>query len=125
MPLGEPIKLRLKPETEQRVTYEAQARGIAVTAVLREKVEQAMDMAGQVAEFRRELDAGFYDLRERQEDFSELLQIKSTAHEDGYNISAIYEIILLLRSIAGTERLSNAHREMKKLGLTPFNPDNK
>ncbi|MBY6230656.1 MULTISPECIES: hypothetical protein [Halomonas] len=126
MPLGSVLRLQLEQEVEDRVRHEAAFRGVAYQVVLREKIDQAMDLAGQVAAFRREMDAGFYDLRERQEDLTEWLTSLSAPGQGdtGANPSAVYELLLLMRSLAGTERLGRAHREMKRLGLTPYNPDN-
>lgn len=128
MPLGSVLRLQLEQEVEDRVRHEAVFRGVAYQVVLREKIDQAMDLAGQVAAFRREMDAGFHDLRERQEDLAEWLQGSSSSDpgqgDTGPNPSAVYELLLLMRSLAGTERLTQAHREIKRLGLTPYNPDN-
>lgn len=121
MPLGEPIKLRLELGTEERVTAEAAARGMHIAPLLREKIDMGMD----VSLLRRELDEGFHDLRERQNDFADMLaNLSPGGSSSTMEVSAIYELLLLVRSLAGTKRITEAHQEMKRLGLKPYNPDN-
>jgi hypothetical protein len=103
MALGEPIKLRLSVEKEVIYQAEAQARGKPLGTYLRERLEVQDDLAAELAALRRAID-------------------RAPGRSDGTAASAdmgvMLELLLLVRSIAGPQKMQMVQQELQRIGLS-------
>jgi hypothetical protein len=107
MALGEPIKLRLSAESQRQYEEVAAARGLPLATYLRDRLEHGDRVTEQLAELRL-LVAEALTAR-NQEMPSSRLQPES---------GMLLEILLLLRQVVPAEKLSLAHGELRRQGIT-------
>lgn len=109
--LGDPLTVRLTPE--KHALYEAAAAhsGKPLSTYLRERLEEADKVAEELFALRRSV-AGLHN---KIEDLAEIAPSVEAAREDVS--SPQVEALMLLRAIAGTERIKVVHGELRRLGL--------
>lgn len=112
MALGSPVQLRLSPD--QRMIYEDEAarQGKALATYLRERLEAQDNKQARSAALRTELANGMAELR----GILERRDITPTGVI--CEPSVMLELLLLLRSLAGPDRLKMTHAELKRQGLS-------
>ncbi len=108
MALGEPIKLRLSLEQQHQYEEEAAARGLPLGTYLRQRLEQGDQVAEQLAELRRLVVAGFQEREDRGE---------TDSAPRPADTGMLVEMLLLLRSVVGADKLQVAHGELRRQGL--------
>ncbi|EBC1886512.1 mobilization protein [Salmonella enterica] len=118
MALGEPIKFRLTPEKHAQYEDEAARLGKPLGTYLRERLEADDAVRDELAALRREV-ASLHHMIEDLADAGPRGQA-----EPGTNPVQI-ETLLLLRAIAGPERMKPVKGEMKRLGIDVWTPDGK
>lgn len=127
MAFGDPINLRLSAAAEAEYTAEAARRTIPLRTLLRDRLEAGAVTLAELRELRDELMA----LRQLRAEFSELRQAvealpASTGHEgaqppsDPLLVALQLESLLLLRALAGREKVASAQAEMRRRGLEPL-----
>lgn len=113
MALGSPVQLRLSPD--QRMIYEDEAarQGRPLATYLRERLEAQDAEKARSEALRTELANGMAELRGIVE------RKGSPSHEDTTGDSSIFlELLILMRAIAGPDRIKMVHAELKRQGLT-------
>ena len=116
MALGDPIQVRLSPEKQALLEDEAARKGKRLATYLRELLEGENDLQGELAALRREV----VSLHHVIEDLADT-GLRGQA-EPGTNPVQI-ETLLLLRAIAGPERMKPVKGEMKRLGIDVWTPE--
>src|SRR5690606_13741119 len=114
--LGAPIHVRLSPEKQALLEDEAARKGKRLATYLRELLEGENDLEGELAALRREV----VSLHHVIEDLADT-GLRGQA-EPGTNPVQI-ETLLLLRAIAGPERMKPVKGEMKRLGIDVWTPE--
>src|SRR5690554_6840360 len=110
MALGDPIQVRLSPEKQVLLEDEAARKGKRLATYLRELLESENDLQGELAALRREV----VSLHHVIEDLADT-GLRSDQSGPGPNAVQI-ETLLLLRAIAGPERMKPVKGELKRLG---------
>lgn len=100
MTLGNPIKLRLHPEQQRQLRQEAAARGMSFGAYLRARLEQSDGLGQQFIALRRLIEDG-----------------KRSTAQSATDASMMIEMLLLLRSVVGGDKLRIVHGELRRHGL--------
>lgn len=118
MALGEPIKFRLTPEKHAQYEDEAARLGKPLGTYLRERLEAADETRDELLAMRQQLTA----LHHMIEDLADAGPRGQA--EPGTNPVQI-ETLLLLRAIAGPERMKPVKGEMKRLGIDVWTPEGK
>src|SRR5690606_22205957 len=118
MALGDPIQVRLSPEKQALLEDEAARKGKRLATYLRELLEGENDLQGELAAIRREV-ASLHHMIEGLADAGPRGQA-----EPGTTPVQI-ETLLLLRAIAGPERMKPVKGEMKRLGIDVWTPEGK
>lgn len=118
MALGNPIQIRLSPEKQFILEREAEAAGKPLGTFLREKLEGETDTRDELAALRRAVDADLGAIR----DAVTSIQDRSAPTHAGTGPSRadnglLLEIALLLRAIAGPERMKLVQTELRRLGF--------
>jgi len=108
MALGEPIKLRLSVERQHQYEEEAAARGMPLGTYLRQRLEHGDQVAEQLAELRRSIEDGFTELHQ---------QTVAGPAPGAAEAGMMTEMLLLLRSAVGGDKLQIAHGELRRQGL--------
>lgn len=127
MAFGDPINLRLSAAAEAEYTAEAARRTIPLRTLLRERLEAGANTLAELRELRDELS----DLRHLRDELSELCRAVEAipalaGHEspppqsDPLLIALQLESVMLLRQLAGREKVTNAHAEMRRRGVDPL-----
>ncbi|CCJ51901.1 MULTISPECIES: mobilization protein [Pseudomonadota] len=118
MALAEPIKLRISPEKHAQYEDEAARRGKPLGTYLRERLEAGDSVRDELAAMRRELAS----LHHAVEDLAAAGQ--RPADGDGQGATAVQiETLLLLRAIAGPDRMTTIRGELKRLGVQTWTPE--
>ncbi|QPT38950.1 Uncharacterised protein [Oligella ureolytica] len=117
MALGDPIQVRLSPEKQLILEDEAARKGKRLATYLRELLESENDVQGELAALRRDV-ASLHHMVEDLADSG----LRTSDTEQAANPVQI-EILLLLRAIAGPERMKPVNGEMKRLGISVWTPD--
>jgi hypothetical protein len=106
MALGEPIKLRLSIERQHQYEEAAAARGMPLGTYLRQRLEEGDQVGEQLAELRRLI-----------EDGSNEQHSPGNAGLSSAEAGMMVEMLLLLRSVVGGDKLQVAHGELRRQGL--------
>lgn len=117
MALGEPIKFRLTPEKHAQYEDEAARLGKPLGTYLRERLEADDAVRDELAALRREV----VSLHHVIEDLADT-GLRYDQSGPGPNAVQI-ETLLLLRAIAGPERMKPVKGEMKRLGIDVWTPE--
>lgn len=121
MTLGYPIQVRLSPEKQTILEDEAARKGKKLATYLRERLEAEHDVYGELTSLRREL----ANLHHTVEDLLSAVEPRQ-ADGGGRSVIAIQiETLLLLRSIAGPDRMKTIRGELKRLGYDVWTQDGK
>lgn len=114
MALSEPVNLRLGIDQKRQYEDDAVRRGMPLTTYLRRRLEQGDQVSEQLAELRRLIvdaqsgPASHEDSR-AGEAASDPSAVPSTA--------MLVEVLLLLRSAVGEDKLRLVHGELRRQGL--------
>lgn len=120
MALGDPIQVRLSPEKQALLEDEAARKGKKLATYLRERLEAEDDVHGELASLRRELAS----LHHTVEDLA--AAGPRPAEGGGQGVTAIQiETLLLLRAVAGPDRMKTIRGELKRLGYDIWTQDEK
>lgn len=113
MALGSPVQLRLSPD--QRMIYEDEAaqQGKALATYLRERLEAQDNEKTRSAALRAELANGMAELRGIVERGG-----SSTPGDYAGDQSILLELLILMRAVAGPDRIKMAHAELRRQGLS-------
>lgn len=121
MTLGYPIQVRLSPEKQTILEDEAARKGKKLATYLRERLEAEHDVYGELTSLRREL----ANLHHTVEDLLSAVEPRQ-AGGGGRSVMAMQiETLLLLRSIAGPDRMKTIRGELKRLGYDVWTQDGK
>ncbi len=113
MSLGNPVQIRLHSEKQKALEIQAARKGKALATYLREIVE-GNDLHAELTTMRMDLAA----LRNSAE--ANVAQNEKD-HEVSEN-AILLEVLLLLRSIAGPDRMSIVDGEMRRIGFEIWKP---
>ena len=127
MAFGDPINLRLSAAAEAEYTAEAARRTIPLRTLLRERLEAGASTLAELRELRDEL----LDLRQVRDELLALRRaveaLPSSSGPDGAQppsdplmVALQLESLLLLRALAGRDKVSSAQAEMRRRGLEPL-----
>lgn len=113
MALGSPVQLRLSPD--QRMIYEDEAarQGKPLATYLRERLEAQDDKKDRSAALRAELANGMAELRGIVERGG-----SSTPGDKTGDSSILLELLILMRAIAGPDRIKMTHAELRRQGIS-------
>lgn len=117
MALGEPIKFRLTPEKHAQYEDEAARLGKPLGTYLRERLEADDAVRDELAELRREV----VGLHRAVEDLAG--EGPRAGGGDEGTKAVMLEVLLLLRAVAGADKLKMAQGELKRLGLPIWTPE--
>jgi len=120
MTLGDPIQIRLSTEKQVLLEDEAARKGKKLATYLRERLEAEDDVYGELASLRREL----VSLHHTVEDLAVALPQPTDGTGQGGTAIQI-ETLLLLRAIAGPDRMKTIRSELKRLGYDIWTQDGK
>ena len=109
MALGEPIKFRLTPEKHAQYEDEAARLGKPLGTYLRERLEADDAVRDELAELRREV----VGLHRAVEDLAG--EGPRAGGGDEGTKAVMLEVLLLLRAVAGADKLKMAQGELKRL----------
>jgi hypothetical protein len=112
MALGEPIKLRLKTDSQRHYEEAAAARGLPLATYLRDRLEHGDRVIEQLAELRL-LVTEALAVRDHEKP-----ELTASAHSDAVNSGMLIEILLLLRQVVPADKLNVAHGELRRQGIT-------
>jgi len=112
MALGHPVQVRLNPSRQLIYEDEAARQGKALATYLRERLEAQDDEQARSAALRAELANGMAELRGIVERGGSSATGDSTGDP-----RILLELLILMRAIAGPEKLKMAHAELKRQGL--------
>lgn len=119
MALGEPVKVRLTRERHALLEAEAARTGKPLSTYLREVIEEAHELHGTLAALRRDVTL----LHDRLDDLGEQRPSSTAASA---SVTAVQvETLLLLRALAGPDRLKAVRGELKRIGYDVWTPDGK
>lgn len=112
MTLGHPIQIRLNPSRQIIYEDEAAQQGKALATYLRERLEAQDDEQARSAALRTELANGMAELRGILERGG-----NSTLRDSTGDPSILLELLILMRAVAGPDKIKMAHAEIKRQGL--------
>jgi len=118
MALGHPIQLRLNPDRQLAYEDEAARQSKALATYLRERLEAQDDEQARSESLRAELANGMAELRGIVERNGSNLSSNAIGEQ-----SMMLELLLLLRAVAGPDRLKMTHAELKRQGLQVWNAE--
>ncbi|KKO70264.1 hypothetical protein AAV32_17475 (plasmid) [Kerstersia gyiorum] len=113
MALGSPVQLRLSPDKRMIYEDEAARQGKALATYLRERLEAQDDEQARSAALRAELANGMAELRGIVERGG-----SSTPGDKTGDPSILLELLILMRAVAGPDRIKMAHAELRRQGLS-------
>jgi|SRR5690606_2114488 len=116
--LGNPLTLRLSPEKHLDYEDEAARRGKPLSTYLRERLEAGDAVHDELIAIHRKL----INLQIAIDDLADGEPL-TTETPSGQEISVMLEILLLLRSIAGMEKMTMVKRELMRLGYTAWSAE--
>lgn len=112
--MANPIPIRLSDEKWAYYSEQAQAAGIGLSTYLKRRLEQGDQVAEQLAELRRIVAEGFGELREQGDSGSAVAGSGGLAPAEA---GMMTEMLILLRSVVGGDKLQVAHGELRRQGL--------
>lgn len=112
MALGHPVQVRLNPSRQLIYEDEAARQGKALATYLRERLEAQDDEQARSAALRAELANGMAELRGIVERGG-----TSTSGNNAADQSMLLELLILMRAVAGPDKIKMAHAEMKRQGV--------
>lgn len=118
MALGLPIQLRLEPQKQALYEEEAANKGLPMATYLRQRLTKDDVDHERNEALRREINNGMAEIRAL---LSELDGASRGAEGGQLDQSMMLEMLLLLRAVAGPERMKMAHGELKRQGLKIWN----
>ncbi|MBB2973718.1 mobilization protein [Mesorhizobium sp. RMAD-H1] len=116
--LGNPLTLRLSPEKHLQYEDEAARRGKPLGTYLRERLEAGDAVHDELAAIRREL----FGLHRAIDDLVNE-GLRTVEKRSGGTTPLMLEILLLLRAVAGMDKLTMVKGELRRLGYMPWNKE--
>ena len=111
MALGNPIQLRLEASRQREYENAAAAEGKPLATYLRERLEQADNNSQALERVRQDLAASVFELR----------SLIENSTEEGSDQAILLEMLLLIRSLSGVDKLKMAQAELKRKGFSSWN----
>lgn len=124
MPLGDPINIRLNIEKQAIFEDEAARQGKKLATYLRERLESDDAARVELEALRHELGAGLAAIRHAIEDNRKrgAAAPAGTAAPGQIDTGLLLEMVLLLRTIGGPEKMKVAQSELKRQGFNSWTP---
>lgn len=116
MRLGQPIKLRLSPDKQLAYEDEAARQGIALSTYLRGRLDALDADQARNEALRAELANGMAELRGIVERGGNAAPGDTSGGTSG-DTSMMLELLILMRAVAGPDKIKMAHAELKRQGL--------
>lgn len=122
MALGKPIQIRL--EEEQQLYFEDMAaiHKTPLSTYIREFLTEKVKEIEKEEALKQEIRAGFFELKNMMNSKSkEKKEIEKKEVTPPINESTLMELLLLVRTIAGPERMKFVHGELKRQNFAIWN----
>lgn len=112
MALGHPIQVRLNPSRQLIYEDEAARQGKPLATYLRERLEALDDEQARSEALRAELANGMAELRGIVERGG-----NAAPGDTSSDPSILLELLILMRTVAGPDKMKMAHAELKRQGM--------